>query len=209
MRYICNVVAFFMVISFALCTRADEPAQQLARLLENVDTFSADFQQTLFSPQGNTIQQVSGQLKAKRPGHFYWYTSPPLEQELVTDGKQVWLFDPDLEQVTIQQLAAQFSQTPALLLSGEVADIDRQYTVTEVTNAEQKRGFQLSPKSPDSLFDSLYLAFDHRKQLRLMQLKDSLGQQTTLEFSNQRINQGITDDDFNFEIPDGVDVIRQ
>ena len=209
MRSICYIVAFFAVTLLTYHTKASEPSQQLASLLEHVDTFSADFQQTLVSPQGNTIQRVSGQLKAKRPGHFYWYTAPPLEQELVTDGKQVWLFDPDLEQVTIQELAAQFSQTPALLLSGEVGDIDRQYTVTEVTDEDHKQGFRLSPKSPDSLFDSLYLAFDNRKQLNLMQLKDSLGQQTTIEFSNQRINQAIADDDFNFEIPDGVDVIRQ
>ena len=201
------IFIFFTVNSCGV--RADDSSQQLARLLENVDTFSAEFQQTLVSAKGSTIQRVSGQLKAMRPGLFYWYTAPPLEQILVTDGDQVWLYDPDLEQVTIQGLSAQFSRTPALLLSGEVEDIDGQYTVSQVNNENQKTAFQLVPKSPDSLFDSLYLAFDARQQLALMQLKDSLGQETTLEFKSQQVNQGVSKDDFVFEMPDGVDVIRQ
>ena len=201
---------FIAFLSFASALpNGQESSQQLANLLKKVDTFSADFQQTLVSSQGNIMQRVSGHLKAKRPGLFYWYTAPPLEQKLISDGDQVWLYDPDLEQVTIQTLSAQFSQTPALLLSGEVKDIERQYDVAEVTSENQNRLFKLRPKSPDSLFDSLYLSFNREQQLRLMQLKDSLGQQTTLEFSNQQINQPVKDEIFVFDIPEGIDVIRQ
>lgn len=201
------ILLWLLVISTPVL--AETASQDLAELLRHVDTFSAKFKQTLISAKGQTLQQIDGNLKAKRPGLFYWYTSPPLEQEIVTDGEQVWLYDPDLEQVTVQRLSVQLSKTPALLLSGEVSDIEEQYSVTKVTNELHKAAYVLHPKSPDSLFDSLYLAFDHRKQLNLMQLRDSLGQETTLEFSRQIINQGITDEDFHFEIPEGVDVIRQ
>ena len=203
MRYL-----FILLLLITQIVQAETAVERLAGLLENMNTFSADFQQRLVSAKGQTMQQIKGQLKAKRPGLFYWYTAAPLEQELVSDGKQVWLYDPDLEQVTIQKLSAQLAKTPALLLNGEVSDIDLQYIVTEISNDSKNQMFKLIPRNPDSLFESLYLSFDQR-QLSLMKLADSLGQKTTILFSGQKINKGVTDEDFRFDIPEGVDVIRQ
>ncbi len=201
-------IVFLCVILATGVANAQTAADGIAALLRNIDTFSADFEQTLVSGKGQILQQVSGKLKAKKPGLFYWHTLPPLEQEIVTDGEQVWLYDPDLEQVTIQKLSKQLANTPALLLSGEVSDIESQYQVAEVTIEAGKQAFFLTPKNPDSLFDSLYLAFQ-QGQLSIMQLKDSLGQETILKFSGQQINSGVSQDDFHFEIPEGVDVIRE
>lgn len=201
-----------VILSFVIITcysYSIEPSQQLANLLQEVETFSADFEQTLISPQGSAIQQTKGQLKAKKPGLFRWHTSPPLEQVLVTDGEHVWLYDPDLEQVTIQVLSNQFSRTPALLLSGEVDDIEQQYQVSILPSESSENLFRLTPKNPDSLFDSLFLAFNEQSQLATMVLKDSLGQETSLVFFNQQINEEFSENEFQFEMPDGVDVIRQ
>ena len=187
---------------------AKTASQELVQLLKDVDTFRANFEQRLVSPKGTVIQEVKGLLKAKRPGLFYWYTLPPLEQTIVTDGEKVWMYDPDLEQVTIQNLSHQLSNTPALLLSGEVTDIERHYKVKNVTTEKDKQSYLLEPKSQESLFVSLYLSF-HNQQLTLMQLKDSLGQETTLKFFKQGINRDVDDSDFHFEIPEGIDVIRE
>jgi len=197
----------FVVITFY--SYAMEPSQRLANLLQEVETFSADFEQTLISPKGSAIQQTKGQLKAKKPGLFRWHTAPPLEQILVTDGERVWLYDPDLEQVTIQVLSDQFSRTPALLLSGEVDGIEQQYQVSVLPSENNANLFKLTPKSPDSLFESLFLSFNQQNQLATMVLKDSLGQETSLAFFNQQINEEFTENEFQFDIPDGVDVIRQ
>ncbi|WLQ15502.1 outer membrane lipoprotein chaperone LolA [Hahella aquimaris] len=181
----------------------------LSGLLKNVETFTANFTQTMRSQSGQVMQEVSGTLKAKRPGLFFWKTKAPLEQTIVTDGQQVWIYDPDLEQVTIQHLSQQLSNTPALLLSGEVGKIDEQYQVEQQPESQPGQvDFLLRPKGVDSLFDTLQLSFVN-DQLVSMKLKDSLGQQTSLFFTAVSINQTISEKAFHFEIPDGVDVIRE
>ncbi|ABC29253.1 outer membrane lipoprotein carrier protein LolA [Hahella chejuensis KCTC 2396] len=181
----------------------------LSGLLKNVETFTANFTQTMRSQSGQVLQEVTGTLKAKRPGLFFWKTRAPLEQTIVTDGQQVWIYDPDLEQVTIQHLSQQLSNTPALLLSGEVGKIDEQYQVEQQPESQPGQvDFLLRPKGVDSLFDTLQLSFVN-DQLVSMKLKDSLGQQTSLFFTAVSVNQTISEKAFHFEIPDGVDVIRE
>ncbi|OZG73653.1 outer membrane lipoprotein carrier protein LolA [Hahella sp. CCB-MM4] len=194
---------------FSQVAQASTASEELTKLLKPIETFSASFEQTLVSASGQTLQQVTGVLKAQRPGLFFWHTQPPLEQTIVTDGEMVWLYDPDLEQVTVQTLSQQLSNTPALLLSGEVSTIDREYNVVsrETGNAETSI-FQLTPKGVDSLFDTLQLGFNHGV-LTTMELKDSLGQVTTLYFSDSEMNLPFSENTFHFEIPDGVDVIRE
>jgi outer membrane lipoprotein carrier protein len=185
--------------------------QHLSRLLVPVATFSADFEQTLLSAQGQTLQAVKGQLKAKRPGLFYWHTLAPLEQTVVTDGTTVWIHDPDLEQVTIQSLDQQLSSTPALLLSGQIERINESYDVSytnEGGDKPQQPDFLLRPRGPDSLFQWLTLHFTD-DTLYAMSLVDTLGQKTLLRFSGARKNPLLPDSDFQFDIPAGVDVIRQ
>jgi len=206
----------FKVVLFVLVTgllgslaQAETSAEELTRLLKPIETLTADFEQTLVSASGQTLQQVAGELKAKRPGLFFWHTQPPLEQTIVTDGEKVWLFDPDLEQVTIQTLSQQLSNTPALLLSGEVSSIDSEYDISKRESASaDSQIFVLKPKGVDSLFDTLQMAFTHGL-LTTMELKDSLGQVTTLYFSNLKLNQALAANTFHFEIPPGIDVIRE
>ncbi|WP_020408852.1 outer membrane lipoprotein chaperone LolA [Hahella ganghwensis] len=205
-----------MLFVLALCaslisfvTQAKTASEELTKLLKPIETFSASFEQTLISASGQTLQQVNGTLKAQRPGLFYWHTQPPLEQVIVTDGEKVWLHDPDLEQVTVQTLSQQLSNTPALLLSGEVATIDNEYDVERKESGNDTvKIFELTPKGVDSLFDTLKLAFSNGA-LTTMELKDSLGQVTTLYFSGAEMNVPFSDNTFHFEIPPGVDVIRE
>ncbi len=207
-----GLLTTLLLLGSSACCRsvlADTGAEELTRLLKPVETLSADFEQTLVSASGQTLQQVTGELKAKRPGLFFWHTQPPLEQTIVTDGEKVWLFDPDLEQVTIQTLSQQLSNTPALLLSGEVSTIDREYEVaTRDTGNPDSHIFVLKPKGVDSLFDTLQLAFTHGL-LTTMELKDSLGQVTTLYFRDVEVNKEMEAKTFHFEIPPGIDVIRE
>ncbi len=182
-------------------------ADQLSHKLSRLETFSADFVQFIVDKAGAAVQQTSGRLKAKRPGRFYWYTAPPLEQFVKSDDEEVWVYDPDLEQVTVHKKDANASTTPSVLLSGDIAKLDASYLVDYV-RSDGVETFMLKPKGEDSLFESLKLRFVDDVLVE-MRLTDGLGQKTTLSFSNVVTNKVLTDADFELNLPEGVDIIRE
>ncbi len=211
-RLLSLVVCFLGLLpasALAATTAAASAAagQALAQRLESYRTFAADFTQVVVSKSGGQVQKTTGNLKAKRPGLFYWHAKPPLEQYIVADGKQVKVYDPDLMQVTIQKMDQRLSSTPALLLSGNVKGLDDAYRISEQKQAAGSVRFTLVPRNPDSLFESLELDF-RGGRLQAMRLKDSLDQRSTLSFTHVRINQSIPDSAFELDLPKGVDVIR-
>ncbi|MFC4260494.1 outer membrane lipoprotein chaperone LolA [Marinobacter lacisalsi] len=193
---------------FSAVTWAEESAaDRLADTLSSYSTFQAAFTQTVADDRGRVVQESTGNLKAKRPGLFYWETKPPANQFIVSDGETVQLYDPDLEQVTIQELDEQVSTTPALLLSGETDGLSETYNISERRYGEHTREYTLEPLSEDSLFISLTLTF-YDDELQAMRMEDSLAQRTELEFGNIRINQPVADSAFELEYPESVDVIQ-
>lgn len=183
------------------------PAAELAGLLQDYRTFEASFIQILVHQNGNKVQESRGQIKAKRPGLFYWETRSPHSQFIASDGYRVEVYDPDLEQVTEHSLDERVSTTPVLLLSGEVDNLSESYSVSGKKLGEDGREFTLQPKDQDSLFISLRLTFSGG-QLKEMRMEDSLSQLSVLSFQDVRINQPIPDEAFNLDYPDSVDVIR-
>jgi outer membrane lipoprotein carrier protein len=192
--------------AFAL---ADEEAtaQRLSALLGNAQTLTARFSQLTLDASGTRLQEASGQVALKRPGQLRWHTDAPLEQLLVSDGQQVWLYDPDLQQVTIQALDQRLTHTPALLLSGDISQIRESFAL-EHKEAGDVVDFMLRPKSSDSLFDSLRLSF-RGGVINDMQLIDSVGQRTNILFLGVQMNEILNPDLFVFTVPEGVDVIQE
>lgn len=183
-----------------------EAVDELANLLSRATTFQAQFVQFIADKNG-AIQQTSGTLKARKPGYFFWHTDPPLEQVIVSDGNKVQVYDPDLEQVTVQQMDDQKKQSPAMLLSGDVEKIRVNYQVSR-EGMENIQVFSLVPVSNESLFDRLQLKFIDQTLVE-MRLRDGLGQKTTLSFLNVIMNPVFTDADFQLQLPDGVDIIAE
>lgn len=184
-----------------------EAAERLNELLSAAKTITADFSQMTLSSNGASMQETEGTLQVKRPGMFRWHTDPPLEQELVSDGQKIWLYDPDLEQVTIQSLDQRMSHTPALLLSGDVSTIEESFTISW-NQGGTVEDFVLEPKDNESMFDNLRLSF-RDGVLNDMQMSDPIGQRTNILFQNVEMNPALPDSRFNFEIPQGVDVISE
>ncbi|PZW46278.1 outer membrane lipoprotein chaperone LolA [Pseudomonas sp. URMO17WK12:I2] len=193
----------------SLFAHADDEAavKRLTELLNQAQTISARFSQLSLDGSGTQLQETSGELALKRPGLFRWHTDEPMEQLLVSDGKQVWLYDPDLEQVTIQSLDQRLTHTPALLLSGDVSQIRENFEIT-FKEGGSVVDFILKPKSKDTLFDSLRLSF-RNGVLNDMQLIDSIGQRTNILFMNVKMNEPLDNKQFSFEIPEGADVIQE
>ena len=185
----------------------EQAAAKLAGLLGDAQTLQGRFSQLTLDATGTQLQESSGLLELKRPGMFRWVTEPPLEQELVSDGKKVWLYDPDLMQVTIQAMDERMTHTPALLLSGDVKQIRDSFEIAYQENGSVS-DFVLTPLAKDTLFDSLRLSFKDGL-IYDMQLTDAVGQRTNILFMSLRLNEPLADNHFHFVIPEGVDVIEE
>lgn len=208
MRLIRMLLLVVLSISGVPVLADDEAAvQRLTQLLNQAQTITARFSQLTLDGSGTQLQETAGQLALKRPGLFRWHTDAPMEQLLVSNGEQVWLYDPDLEQVTIQALDQRLTHTPALLLSGDVSEIRENFEISYKEGGSVV-DFILKPKSKDSLFDSLRLSF-RSGVLNDMQLIDSIGQRTNILFLNVKMNEPLDDRQFSFEIPEGADVIQE
>ena len=208
MRLIRMLLLTVLSITSVAAVADDEVAvQRLTELLNQAQTITARFSQLTLDGSGTQLQEAAGQLVLKRPGLFRWHTDAPMEQLLVSNGEKVWLYDPDLQQVTIQTLDQRLTHTPALLLSGDVSKIRENFDISHKEGGNVV-DFILKPKSKDTLFDSLRLSF-RNSVLNDMQLIDSIGQRTNILFLSVKMNEPQDDAQFIFEIPAGVDVIQE
>ena len=205
---------------FAASAASEQQATaNLVRQLSGVKSFTADFEQSTKVTQSSKVAQkkgltaqhmnqtFKGLMKVERPGKFYWQTTTPAKQTIVTSGKTVWIYDPDLEQAVRQSLDEQVANTPALLLSGNTQQIQKAYRITQ-PNAG-KTYYTLYPKQKDGAFQSLTISFGAKNAPSLMILQDSLGQTTTVRFNNVQVNASIPASTFNFVPPKGTDIIDQ
>ncbi len=202
------LVAVGVALAMPLAASADEQAaSRLSRLLEPLETYSADFEQQILDGSGARLQDARGHMWLSRPGKFRWEVEAPYRQVVVSDGEEVYLHDPDLEQVTVQPLDTRVTHTPALLLSGSASALTENYDVSRQQQGATET-FTLVPKAADTLFEELKLAF-HSERLRGLRMNDSTGQRTAIEFSDVETNGTIDASQFDFEIPEGADVIRE
>ncbi|MBF7140758.1 MULTISPECIES: outer membrane lipoprotein chaperone LolA [Pseudomonas] len=185
----------------------DQAVKSLTQLLEKSQTLTGRFSQLTLDGGGTQLQETSGEMALQRPGLFNWHTDAPQEQLMVSDGKKVSLWDPDLEQVTIKTLDQRLTQTPALLLSGDVSKISQSFDIT-YKEAGDVIDFVLKPKTKDTLFDSLRLSF-RRGLINDMQLIDGVGQRTNILFMNVKANEPVPASKFTFVPPKGADVIQE
>ena len=201
-----SLIVALVFSSSLMAAGKEDSAAELASLLQSYETYQADFIQIVVNESGSKVQESRGSLKAKRPGLFYWETRAPLSQFIVSNGESVEVYDPDLEQVTVHSLDDRVQTTPALLLSGEVGNLEETYRVSGRQLSDDTREFTLEPKSEDSLFVSLRLTF-FKNELQEMRMQDSLSQLSVLSFDHIRLNDTVDNSVFTLEYPEGVDVI--
>lgn len=177
----------------------------LLKKLQGMENFQAAFVQTSKANGGDILQQMQGTLSVAKPGKMRWETEDPYAQLVVSDGQLIWVYDMDLEQVTIRNMDHRVQETPALLLSGDTDQIDASFVVSHDVNGSHSV-FQLVPKDPSQLFQSLEFHYDG-KILQRMVIFDAAGQITEIAFSEQKANEAIDEQAFIFDVPEGVDVI--
>jgi outer membrane lipoprotein carrier protein len=170
---------------------------------------NGQFSQEVFDPKGKLKETSSGKVALSAPRLFRWEYQKPYPQLIVADGKTVWVYDPDLEQVTKrpQGVEEQHSPLSALIDPGK---LDAQFVVKEAGTDKGLEWLELSPKGDPSeaTFRSARLGFGDSGLVR-MQVVDSLGQRTVIEFSGWQRNPSFGKDVFRYSPPKGVDVIGE
>ncbi|MEA2118188.1 outer membrane lipoprotein chaperone LolA [Halovibrio sp. HP20-50] len=194
-------------LTFGAPAWADDAAQRLTERLEPLESYQAAFEQQILDGSGDRLQSARGEMWLARPGMLRWEVDAPYSQTVVSDGDDVYMYDPDLEQVTVQEMDDRVTHTPALLLSGSVDELTQNYEVFHEPNGEEDV-FTLVPISADTLFEELSMVFEG-ETLSELWMMDSTGQRTSITFSNITLNGDIATDMFDFEIPEGTDVIRE
>lgn len=182
-------------------------ASELTDYLNSLHTFKAEFVQSVFSPNNKQQQNSRGVIIVKSPDKFYLDYSHPYKLVYVADGKQLWSYDADLEQVVVKEQGNLLINTPAMLL-GNPQDLTKSYRIEKTGIIDNWLWFELTPKAENSNFETVSLAFAN-KELIAMEMKDSFGQTTRLEFSKVLKNPSLSKNKFTFIPPEGVDVIGQ
>ncbi len=166
----------------------------------------AEFVQTVQGAAFVQPEESRGTLLMQRPGKFRWDYRLPYEQQIIADGKQLWIYDVDLEQVIVKPLDKALGDTPALLLSGD-GGVAQRFDIKELPDrGDELLWVQLLPKQTDTGFTTVKLGFD-QQHLRSMELVDGFEQVTKLIFSNVETGITLPADTFDFVPPKGVDVI--
>jgi len=202
-----KLVIPFLFLAFAMQSFAGSPALELSGILSQITGYSADFTQISQDGAGNEMQRSTGHLWINKPHKFKSHTYPPFEQVLVSDGELLWFFDPDLEQVTIQKRDPVNQSQPAFLLAGQIDDIEKHFLVDHYAD-EEASYFVLRPLETDGTVVSLTIEIK-QGVIRSISVADALNQETELRFSAIETNPQLDSSMFIFDIPEGVDVVKE
>lgn len=196
-----------MVVSVVVSAADDQAAAQLRKQLDAMNTLQGDFVQTTYDKKGVEQETSNGNFMLMRPGRFYWKTLEPMQQLLVSNNKTIWLYDPDLETVNERAFTDDLRETPALLLSSDIEQLRKSFTVTRDEKDTSVEKYTLTPKVTDGMFQHLTLVFK-AGQLIEFAIQDSLGQLTRCVLTNVQRNKTLPEEKFFFIPPEGVEILK-
>lgn len=181
--------------------------EKFVKQIAEFNNYQADFEQRVNNESGKEIDVTSGQFSIQRPNYFRWETKKEFEQLIVADGKDIFTYDIDLDQVTIQTQSELLANSPLLLMTSDAKTIEKSFDVTKIDLSDnQKALFQLKPKDQEGVFELVNILFQKNQLTELMMI-DSLGQQTSVTFSNIKTNTEFESNLFSFVMPEGIDIV--
>jgi outer membrane lipoprotein carrier protein len=199
---------FFMLLALAFATAAHADAiERFKTFLHTTQSARADFEQRVFGRDGKLTQQSTGSFVFQRPGRFRWTYAKPVDQLIVGDGERVWIYDRDLNQVTVRRLSKALGSTPAALLAGS-SEVEKAFELSDAGNRDGLEWLEAKPKDAEAGFERIRMGFS-ANGLQAMELTDNFGQTTRLRFSNLQRNPNIDPGEFRFEPPKGADVLGE
>ncbi len=197
----------FFVALMMVSTAHAGSVDSLRAFVRETQTVRAHFSQTVQDRNGRSVSQASGVMAFSRPGKFRWTYDKPYEQLIVGDGVKLWIFDKDLNQVTVRKLDEALGSSPAALLAGNT-EIEKFFALTEAARRDGLDWLEASPRAKDTMFAAVRMGFAGNT-LKQMELKDSFGQTTIIRFDKLERNPQLPADQFKFAPPKGADVIGE
>ena len=198
---------YFMMLALASCVSAQaSPQDELKKFVDGVQTLSAEFKQIQSDERGKVLSTSTGRMWLSRPGRFRWSYETPYQQLMVCDGKKLWMYDPDLSQVTVRPAGEALLGTPAALLS-QRSTLSDQFKLEDGGADGKSQIVRLKPKSGDSDFKAIELTLKNGMPQR-MKFLDQLGGSSTITFSNVESASKPDEALFTFIVPKGTEVIE-
>ena len=183
-----------------------DPVETLRGFVRDVKSGRATFTQTVTSPDGAKKKTSSGSFDFARPNRFRFAYAKPFEQTIVGDGEKVWIYDADLNQVSVRKLGQALGATPAALLAG--GTLERDFDLANLPAQGGLEWAEAKPKARDGAFQAVRVGF-RGKDLAALEIIDSFGQKSLLQFNGFAANAAVAPETFRFTVPAGADVIEQ
>ena len=178
--------------------------ERLHRFFDETRSLSADFRQRLLDEEGRLVEESAGRVSLARPGKFRWVYREPFEQQIVGDGSQIWIYDADLDQVTVSEAASSIGTMPAMLLYSDRPTEDS-FEVRALDARDGLLWVELLPRSEDSGFTALRIGLAS-DGMRVLELDDSFDQLIRIDFVGLETDVRFAEDHFLFVPPEGADV---
>jgi len=180
---------------------------QLKAFVANTHSARAGFTQVVVGKSGRKAQQSAGSFMFARPGKFRWSYDKPYYQLIVGDGEKLWVYDKDLNQVSVKKLGLALGSSPAALLAGDNA-MEKNFVLKDGGNDDGLEWVEATPKEKEGSFERVRLGFKDDLP-RVMEVKDNFAQTTTLTFSQFERNPALAPGVFRFVPPKGADVVGE
>jgi outer membrane lipoprotein carrier protein len=202
MRFVISMV--FLVVT-TVASAADTARARMEAFSKGLHSVSADFSQSVTDANGHRGDESQGTLDLQAPRQFRWETLKPFQQSLVADGERVWIYEPDLQQVSVRSQNSEEAHSPLTILT-DLSQLDSQFNASEGGEHDGLVWLKLTSKAKEPQFEYAELGFD-AQNLERMQFKDQLGNTTEIRFSNWKRNPAVPAAKFKFTPPAGVDVV--
>jgi outer membrane lipoprotein carrier protein len=189
----------------ATLAHADTARSRMEAFSKDLKSVTADFSQTVTDANGGRGDASRGTMALEAPRQFRWETKQPYEQTIVADGTRVWIYEPDLAQVSVRSQSGEEAHSPLTVLT-DLSQLDSQFSASESGERDGLAWLKLASKAKEPEFEYAELGFSG-SSLEKMLFKDPLGYTTEIDFSNWHRNPKIAADMFKFTPPKGVDVI--
>ena len=201
-----NKLLVASLLSIASMAAHADAVDTLKDFVANVKSGHAAFTQTVTSPDGAKKKTSSGTFDFSRPNRFRFAYAKPFEQVIVADGQKVWIYDADLNQVSSRKFSQALGATPAALLAG--GSLEKDFVLSPLPAKDGLDWAQATPKAKDGAFQSVRIGFKG-KDLSALEITDSFGQRSLLQFTQLTANAPVSSELFKFTVPQGADVIEQ
>lgn len=204
-----SVVKFLLVLFLLQINSvfAEDIADPLKNFLSDFNSLESNFIQQLINENGDVLEKTEGVLRLQQPGKFNWSYETPYAQKIISNGDVIWIFDEDLDQLTIKKIGDSLDETPAGIILGN-NDISEHFVQLNMGVIEGYNWIDLTPKNHEAQYSNVRIGFNNA-QLGMMIIQDSLGQTTRIDFIDVKKNANFSPDVFEFEVPDDVDIIDE